>query len=82
MLADPHYRAREAIIRMAHPEFGDFPMHNVFPKLSETPGEVRTLGPALGRHNAEIYGGLGLTPSRSPPWKPLGRSDRGPAAAV
>lgn len=48
MLADPHYRAREAIIRMAHPEFGDFPMHNVFPKLSETPGEVRTLGPALG----------------------------------
>ncbi|MCP9968593.1 CoA transferase [Actinomadura madurae] len=64
MLADPHYRAREAIIRMAHPEFGDFPMHNVFPKLSETPGEVRTLGPALGRHNAEIYGGLGLTPEQ------------------
>ncbi|MEW2354137.1 CoA transferase [Spirillospora sp. NPDC029432] len=58
MLADPHYKAREAIIRMAHPEFGDFPMHNVFPKLSDTPGEVRSLGPSLGEHNAEVYGGL------------------------
>jgi formyl-CoA transferase len=63
MLADPHYRAREAIIRMAHPDFGDFPMHNVFPRLSDTPGEVRSLGPALGQHNPEIYGTLlGLTP--------------------
>ncbi|MGI5325150.1 CaiB/BaiF CoA transferase family protein [Actinomadura nitritigenes] len=58
MLADPHYKAREAIIRMAHPDFGDFPMHNVFPKLSDTPGEVRTLGPSLGQHNAEVYGEL------------------------
>ncbi|MEV5828698.1 CoA transferase [Spirillospora sp. NPDC052242] len=64
MLADPHYRAREAIIRMAHPEFGEFPMQNVFPKLSDTPGEVRALGPSLGEHNPEVYGALlGLTPT-------------------
>ncbi|WP_026402793.1 CaiB/BaiF CoA transferase family protein [Actinomadura rifamycini] len=64
MLADPHYRAREAIIRMAHPEFGEFPMQNVFPKLSDTPGEVRALGPSLGEHNPEVYGALlGLTPA-------------------
>ncbi|WP_433475930.1 CaiB/BaiF CoA transferase family protein [Spirillospora sp. CA-142024] len=62
MLADPHYKAREAIIRLAHPDFGDFPMHNVFPKLSDTPGGVRTLGPALGEHNTEIYERLGLAP--------------------
>jgi formyl-CoA transferase len=43
---------------MAHPDFGDFPMHNVFPKLSSTPGEVRSLGPALGQHNTDVYGGL------------------------
>ncbi|QFG23487.1 CaiB/BaiF CoA-transferase family protein [Actinomadura sp. WMMB 499] len=62
MLADPHYKAREAIIRMAHPEFGEFPMQNVFPKLSDTPGEVRAVGPSLGEHNTEVYGGLlGLT---------------------
>ncbi|MGI5170468.1 CaiB/BaiF CoA transferase family protein [Spirillospora sp. CA-253888] len=65
MLADPHYKAREAVIRLAHPEFGDFPMQNVFPKLSETPGRVRALGPELGQHNAEVYGGLlGLSESQ------------------
>ncbi|GAA3205275.1 CoA transferase [Actinocorallia longicatena] len=63
MLADPHFKAREAIIRLAHPEFGDFPMQNVFPRLSGTPGEVRSLGPELGEHNTEIYTALlGLAP--------------------
>ena len=33
-------------------------MQNVVPRLSATPGSVRTLGPELGQHNAEIYGGL------------------------
>ncbi|MEO3784763.1 CoA transferase [Actinocorallia sp. B10E7] len=62
MLADPHFKAREAIIRLAHPEFGEFPMQNVFPKLSGTPGRVRSVGPELGANNTEIYGGLlGLT---------------------
>jgi formyl-CoA transferase len=58
MLADPHFAAREAIIRLAHPEFGDLPMQNVFPRLSDTPGGVRSLGPDLGQHNEEIYQGL------------------------
>ena len=58
MFDDPHFAAREAIVRLAHPEFGELPMQNVFPKLSETPGSVRHVGPELGEHNREIYGGL------------------------
>jgi formyl-CoA transferase len=58
MLADPHFAARNAIIRMAHPEFGQLPLQNVFPQLSDTPGEVRSLGPELGQHNEEIYAGV------------------------
>ncbi len=58
MLADPHFAARDAIVRMMHPEFGEMPMQNVVPRLSATPGTVRSLGPVLGQHNAEIYGGL------------------------
>lgn len=58
MFADPHFAAREAIVRLAHPDLGEFAMQNVFPRLSETPGAVRHLGPTLGEHNEEIYQGL------------------------
>jgi formyl-CoA transferase len=58
MFEDPHFAAREAIVRLAHPDFGEFPMHNAFPRLSETPGAVRRLGPDLGEHNTEVYGRL------------------------
>lgn len=58
MFADPHFAARDAIVKLAHPDFGEIPMHGVFPKLSETPGGVRHAGPALGEHNDDIYGGL------------------------
>jgi formyl-CoA transferase len=58
MFADPHFAARDAIVRLAHPDFGEIPMHNAFPKLSETPGSVRHPGPALGEHNADVYRGL------------------------
>ncbi|HSZ47330.1 MAG TPA: CoA transferase [Streptosporangiaceae bacterium] len=58
MLTDPHFAARNAIVRMLHPEFGEMPMQNVVPQLSGTPGAVHSLGPELGQHNAEIYGGL------------------------
>jgi formyl-CoA transferase len=58
MLEDPHFIAREAIVRLVHPEIGEFAMHNVFPRLSATPGEVRTVGPELGEHNDEVLGQL------------------------
>jgi formyl-CoA transferase len=58
MFADPHFAAREAIVSVPHPDFGELPMQNATPRLSETPGAVRSAGPALGEHNEEIYGGL------------------------
>lgn len=58
MLDDPHFKARQAIIRIAHPQFGELAMQNVFPKLSRTPGRVRTADPTLGQHNDEIFKGL------------------------
>ena len=56
MLEDAHFQAREAIVKTLHPVFGETRMQNVAPKLSATPGAVRTPGPELGQHNAEIYG--------------------------
>lgn len=55
MFADPHFKARDAIVRVAHAMFGELPMQNVFPKLSETPGAVRWAGPELGEHNTDVY---------------------------
>lgn len=54
MLADPHFAAREAIVRLAHPLFGELPMQNVVPRLSETPGELRWVGPELGEHTDHV----------------------------
>ena len=55
MLEDPHFQARDAIVTVPHPDFGELRMQNVAPKLSETPGSVRSPSPALGQHNDEIY---------------------------
>ena len=55
MLADPHFAAREAIVGVPHPQFGTLRMQNVVPKLSATPGQIRSPSPALGEHNDEVY---------------------------
>ena len=58
MLEDPHFQAREAIVKIDHPHYDNIHMQNVFPKLSDTPGQINWPGPELGAHNEEIYGGL------------------------
>ena len=56
MLEDAHFKARDAIIKVMHPEIGELAMQNVVPKLSLTPGRVRHTGPELGEHNAQVFG--------------------------
>ena len=58
MLADPHFAAREAIVEVPHKVLGMLKMQGTFPKLSQSPGEVRWVGPELGEHNEEVWGGL------------------------
>ena len=64
MLADPHFKAREAIIEVETERFGPLKMQSSFPKFSATPSSVRRPAPSVvGQHNAEIYGELlGLSP--------------------
>ncbi|HAD87992.1 MAG TPA: carnitine dehydratase, partial [Rhodospirillaceae bacterium] len=40
------------------PDVGEVVVPGVVPKLSKTPGKVRTLGQGIGASNADIYGGL------------------------
>jgi crotonobetainyl-CoA:carnitine CoA-transferase CaiB-like acyl-CoA transferase len=59
-LDDPHVQAREIVVELPDAEMGSVPMHNIVPRLSETPGAIRTAAPDLGQHNDEILGGIGV----------------------
>lgn len=61
MLEDAHMAARAAIARLAHPVLGDVPMQAPAPKLSDTPGALRTPAPDLGQDTAAILSELGLS---------------------
>lgn len=52
---DPQYAARENILFFNDQRSGEQAIPNVVPRLSETPGQVNSLGPALGVNNDEIY---------------------------
>jgi crotonobetainyl-CoA:carnitine CoA-transferase CaiB-like acyl-CoA transferase len=62
IFADPQFQARENLITVEDPRAGEVVIPNVVPRLSETPGRFRSLGPELGQHNHEIYAGdLGIS---------------------
>ncbi len=57
---DRHAKERGVIVNLPDDELGRLPMHNVIPRLSGTPGAIRTPAPEIGAHNEEILGGLDL----------------------
>ncbi len=61
--ADPHFQARESFIPVEDATLGTMRLVNVTPRLSKTPGRIRSTGPSLGQHNAEVFAELGLTPA-------------------
>jgi crotonobetainyl-CoA:carnitine CoA-transferase CaiB-like acyl-CoA transferase len=61
VFADPQFAARQAIVSVPDGELGSVRMQGVVPRFSETPGAVRHAGPAMGQHNEEVYGRLGLS---------------------
>ena len=60
---DPHYWAREMLVKVTDPLYGELVMPGIVPKLSRTPGRIDHLGPSkAGEHNDAVYGELlGLT---------------------
>ena len=70
---DPHYAARENIKFFDDPRVGKYAMPNVVPRLTDTPGGIDRLGPALGEHNDEVWGKrMGLTAERMAKLKSAG----------
>jgi crotonobetainyl-CoA:carnitine CoA-transferase CaiB-like acyl-CoA transferase len=62
---DPHYRARDMLLRVPHPVLGMLDQVGVVPKLSATPGIVRFPGPTAGADTREMLSALaGLSTER------------------
>ena len=57
MLVDPQFQARDSIVRVDHPEFGNIAMQNVTPRLSETQGACAIRGQRLA-NTTTMYGEL------------------------
>jgi crotonobetainyl-CoA:carnitine CoA-transferase CaiB-like acyl-CoA transferase len=64
ILDDPHVLEREVVADYPDAEMGQMPMHHVVPRLSRTPGTIRTPAPGLGEHNRELLAALGVDDAR------------------
>ncbi|MFD2924899.1 CaiB/BaiF CoA transferase family protein [Halobacillus naozhouensis] len=54
IVKDPHYLSREMIQNFKLNEQESLKIPGVVPKMSETPGETKWLGPELGQHTDEV----------------------------
>lgn len=59
--SDPHYKARGNIESIQMHDGTKLDVPSVLPKLSRTPGSIKTLAPNIGENTDEILHSLGLT---------------------
>jgi formyl-CoA transferase len=58
VVADPHFTARGSVVSVEDSNLGPVRMQAPFPRLSKSPGAIRSTGAKLGEHNREVYGSL------------------------
>jgi formyl-CoA transferase len=58
---DPHYRARDMILKQSTRQGFDVEVPGIVPKLLSTPGAIHSPAPVLGEHTRGILDGLGFT---------------------
>jgi crotonobetainyl-CoA:carnitine CoA-transferase CaiB-like acyl-CoA transferase len=69
---DPQVKARNMIVELDAPNGQKVKQVGISVKLSETPGAIRSLAPALGQHTDEILAGLGYVPEDIARWREEG----------
>ena len=61
IVKDAHYAAREMIRSHRLKDGKSVKLPGIVPKLSETPGDTKWVGPELGAHTGEVLGALGYS---------------------
>jgi crotonobetainyl-CoA:carnitine CoA-transferase CaiB-like acyl-CoA transferase len=56
LMRDPHVTGRQVLVEVPDPQLGSIMMHNVFPRLSRTPGRIRSVAPEIGQ-DQDLLGG-------------------------
>jgi len=59
---DPHFRSRQAIVRLPDPDLGSVPAPCIVPRISGRDMPLPRSGPSVGEHNAEVYAQFGIGP--------------------
>lgn len=57
--ADPQYQARDMILQTRDAHGRSLKVPGIVPKLSDTPGRLRTPAPQLGEHTEAVLGARG-----------------------
>jgi crotonobetainyl-CoA:carnitine CoA-transferase CaiB-like acyl-CoA transferase len=58
VMDDPQFQALQSITTVDDPELGPLKMQNVMCRMSDTPGQIKWAGHAVGQDNAAVYGEL------------------------
>jgi len=61
VFSDPQVLQRQMVTEIEHPTLGKIKQAGIAPKLSHTPGKVRTFTPLTGEHTEEVLRGLGFS---------------------
>jgi crotonobetainyl-CoA:carnitine CoA-transferase CaiB-like acyl-CoA transferase len=56
LMQHPHVTGRGVLVEVPDPELGSVVMHEVFPRLSRTPGRIRTTAPKIGQDQQLVRG--------------------------
>ena len=61
---DPQVRARHMVVDVEDPRYGKARQAGIAIKLSDTPGQIRRVGPSVGEHTDEVLQSLGYDARR------------------
>jgi formyl-CoA transferase len=54
IVQDDYVLEREALIEIPDAEMGELPTHPIVPRMSGTPGALKTAAPRIGEHNEAL----------------------------